>query len=72
MSEKGDRSHWVQNIRADSAIQFRLDDITYRGVGGFPDDRDLLAAVKAKMDAKYGWSDGLVVALSPESETKPA
>jgi hypothetical protein len=27
---------------------------------------DLVAAVRALMDAKYGWSDGLVVEVAPE------
>ncbi len=69
VSEKRDASHWVQNIRANPAIRFRLgndwDDKTAdrEGWASFPVDASLISAVKAKMDAKYGWSNGLVVAI---------
>lgn len=69
VSEKGEVAHWVRNIRADPAVRFRLgrgwdDDAAYtEGSASFPDEVSLLAAVKAKMDAKYGWSNGLIVAI---------
>lgn len=69
VSEKGEAAHWARNIRANPAVQFRLgrdwDDgaAATAGKASFPDDAELIAAVKAKMDAKYGWSDGLVVAI---------
>ena len=66
VAEKRERAHWARNIRANPTISFRVGDATYMGEGSFPDDPNLLAAVKAKMDAKYGWSDGLVVALKHE------
>lgn len=69
VSEKGEGAHWVQNIRANPAIRFRLGtkmndggDFT-NGVASIPEDNKLIAAVKAKMDAKYGWSNGLVVGI---------
>ena len=69
VSEKREAAHWVRNIRADPAVHFRLGDdwdaeaaIT-KGRAAIPDDAALIAAVKAKMDAKYGWSNGLVVAI---------
>lgn len=69
VSEKGEAAHWVQNIRANPAIRFRLgtdmnDDAALTdGVASIPEDATLIAAVKAKMDAKYGWSNGLVVGI---------
>jgi len=69
VSEKREAAHWVRNIRADSAVRFRLgynwddDAVAIEGRASFPDDASLIAAVKAKMDAKYGWSNGLVVAI---------
>lgn len=69
VSEKGEAAHWARNIRADPAVQFRLGEAWDDGAAprpgkaSFPDDAALIAAVKAKMDAKYGWSDGLVVAI---------
>ena len=74
----GDReaSGWVKNIRADARVRFSVGSREAReeavastaGRGRVVSDADepeLARAVKAKMDAKYGWSDGLVVELSP-------
>ncbi len=69
VSEKREAAHWVRNIQADSAVRFRIgtdwdaDALASQGIASFPDDPALIAAVKAKMDAKYGWSNGLVVAV---------
>lgn len=69
VSEKGETAHWVQNIRANPAIRFRLgtdmnDGVAATdGLASIPEDAMLIAAVKAKMDAKYGWSNGLVVGI---------
>ena len=63
VSQLREDSHWVRNIRANPAISFRLEDETRAGLASVPDDPSLIDAVKAKMDAKYGWSDGLVVEL---------
>ena len=63
VSEKRDTAHWVRNIRANPALGFRLGEHTCRGQGSFPADESLISAVKAKMDEKYGWSNGLVVEL---------
>ena len=69
VSEKRDAAHWVRNIQADPAVRFRIgtdwdaDAIGSEGKASFPGDAALIAAVKAKMDAKYGWSNGLIVAI---------
>ena len=69
VSEKREAAHWVRNIRADPAIRFRLDytrdggAATSAGMAVIPEDAALIAAVKASMNAKYGWSNGLVVAI---------
>lgn len=71
ISEKREAAHWVRNIRADAAIRFRLGDTMSEdarwlaGCGFIPTDDELIAAVKAKMDAKHGWSKGLVVEIAP-------
>ncbi len=67
VSEKREASHWVRNIRANPSISFRLDSTVAPGRASLPGDAQLLAAVKAKMDKKYGWSNGLVVELKPEA-----
>ena len=71
IAEKREAAHWVRNIRANPALRFRLGDTMAEdadltdGVGSMPADDDLIAAVKAKMDAKHGWSNGLVVEIAP-------
>ena len=73
ISEKREAAHWVRNIRADQAVRFRLGDTMAdaadgelaAGRGAIPADDELIAAVKAKMDAKHGWSNGLVVEIAP-------
>jgi deazaflavin-dependent oxidoreductase (nitroreductase family) len=68
IAEGGERAHWVRNILAHPRVKVRVGerhcDATARVVY---DDREpeLTAAVKGLSDAKYGWSDGLVVELSP-------
>ena len=63
VAEHRDNAHWVQNIRTNSKIMFRLGDTTFEGIGSIPSDAELISAVKAKMDDKYNWSGGLVVQL---------
>lgn len=70
VSEKREAAHWVRNIRANPTVRFRIgyawdddDAAASEGKASFPGDPALIAAVKAKMDAKYGWSNGLVVAI---------
>ena len=67
VSEHRERSHWVQNIRRNPTITFRVDGQTYNGTGRVVDpatEPELAAAVSDLMDAKYDWSDGLIVELS--------
>lgn len=68
VSEMRERSHWVQNIRHNPDVKFYVDGKTHTGSGRVisPDSEPALAAaVSALMDARYGWSDGLIVELSP-------
>lgn len=68
VSEKRERSHWVQNIRRNPAVTFRVGEDTFAGTGRIVDsatETDLATAVAALMAAKYGWSDGLIVELTP-------
>lgn len=78
ISERREASHWVQNIQHDPAVTFsvgtRADRAStlplVRARGRVVSDAaepDLARAVRALMDAKYRWSDGLVVELSPET-----
>ena len=69
VSEHRERSHWVQNIRHNPAITVRVGVTETPGTGRAIDpaaEPELVAAVSALMDAKYDWSDGLIVELTPE------
>jgi deazaflavin-dependent oxidoreductase (nitroreductase family) len=69
VSERLERSHWVQNIRRNPSISFRVGDHSFEGKGRILDrekEPELTAAVSALMDAKYDWSDGLIVELAPD------
>jgi deazaflavin-dependent oxidoreductase (nitroreductase family) len=68
VSEHERRSHWVQNIRRQPLISFRVGQSKYKGRGREVDgtkEPDLAQAVAALMTRKYGWSTGLVVELAP-------
>ncbi len=68
-----EQANWVQNIKANPAIEIRIGtrEAPMMSGSGRIIERDaepeLAAAVAAKMDAKYDWSDGLIVELKPDS-----
>ncbi len=77
VSERRERSHWVQNILCDSRVGFsvgRRGDMsavrpectaTARVIEA-ESEPELAREVSALMDAKYGWSDGLIVEIRPD------
>lgn len=68
VAEKRDRTHWVQNIRRNPAVTLRLETWSGAGTGRVVDpdaEPELAAVVGGLMDAKYNWSDGLIVELTP-------
>jgi hypothetical protein len=59
----------VRNIKNHPGITFEVDSDKYVGLGRIidPDDEpELVKQVSELMDAKYQWSDGLIVELRPE------
>jgi deazaflavin-dependent oxidoreductase (nitroreductase family) len=68
VSERGGRSHWVQNLKDDPKISFSVGKDAYRGRGRViirKKEPELAAKVTALMNAKYRWSEGLIVELAP-------
>jgi deazaflavin-dependent oxidoreductase (nitroreductase family) len=66
IAERGERTHWVQNLRHKPAVSFRLGDRSFAGAARVVDgtqDPALHDEVRALSKAKYGWGDGLVVEL---------
>lgn len=59
----------MRNIKNHPGISFEVDSDEYLGLGRIidPDDEPELAKkVSELMEAKYQWSDGLIVELRPE------
>jgi len=68
VAEGRERSHWVQNIDHNPTVSFYVEGLTYQGTGRAVDsasEPELAEAVSKLMDAKYNWSNGLIVELSP-------
>jgi deazaflavin-dependent oxidoreductase (nitroreductase family) len=77
VSERREESGWVKNLRKEPRVRFSVGTreapeaavASTAGTGRVlseGDAPDLVRAVRARMDAKYRWSDGLVVELAKE------
>jgi deazaflavin-dependent oxidoreductase (nitroreductase family) len=61
-------ANWVRNIQSQPQVKVRVADAEFNSVARVVhNDREpqLAATARALFDAKYGWSDGLVVELTP-------
>ena len=68
-------SHWVHNLRANPLVQVRVAGKKFGGRATIvsPDkEPDLHRAVQELSRRKYGWGDGLVVQVTPESASSDA
>ena len=69
IAEGREESHWVKNIQQNPLISFWVQGQTYKGTGRALDratEPELAQTISALMQAKYKWSDGLIVELCPE------
>ncbi|HEX9675864.1 MAG TPA: nitroreductase/quinone reductase family protein [Anaerolineales bacterium] len=70
ISELGERSHWVQNVRRNPGVHVRVGGRAFQGVGRVVDsDREpeLHARVCHLSITKYNWGEGVVVELSRQT-----
>jgi deazaflavin-dependent oxidoreductase (nitroreductase family) len=61
-------ANWVRNIQSQPQVKVRVGDAEFNAFARVVrNDREpqLAATVKALFVAKYGWSDGLIVELTP-------
>jgi deazaflavin-dependent oxidoreductase (nitroreductase family) len=71
VSERREQSHWVKNIEIEPRVRFRIGARDAPVGAAAPAtarivlEPNLAAEVRALMDAKYGWSDGLIVEVTP-------
>jgi hypothetical protein len=75
VSELREAAGWVKNLTKQPRVVFSVGTrseptsalaSTPAVAHAVGDQQDLAREVKALMDAKYGWSDGLVVELAPD------
>ncbi len=72
-AEHFEETHWVKNIRHNSAVSFWVNGQRYEGQGRPLDsttDADLIQSVSALFAQKYEWSDGLLVELCPNCSNR--
>jgi deazaflavin-dependent oxidoreductase (nitroreductase family) len=61
-----ENANWVRNIQSRPQVRVSVGDAEFNAIARIIDrEPQLTAAVKALFDAKYGWSDGLIVELTP-------
>ena len=71
ISERKENAHWVQNIIHDQRILFTVKSKSFEGTARIVDkhtESKLAEEVSNLMYTKYGWSDGLIVELTPYKE----
>jgi deazaflavin-dependent oxidoreductase (nitroreductase family) len=72
VAEFGRRAHWVQNVRRHPDVAVRVGNATFPATGRLVDRRaeaELAQRISTLMQAKYGWSKGLIVELTPTKST---
>jgi hypothetical protein len=68
MSERKEKAHWVQNIMHDQSATFTVNSRSFEGTARTVDkltEHKLSGEIASLMHAKYGWSNGLIVELTP-------
>jgi deazaflavin-dependent oxidoreductase (nitroreductase family) len=68
ISERGEHAHWVQNIKHNPTIKFKvsakMSEATARIVDPLKES-ELVDRISKLMDSKYKWSQGLIVEIIP-------
>jgi len=70
ISERYEGARWVKNIQANPRVQWRVEDMRFTGRARVVDpaaEPELTEAVQAGSRRKYGWGEGLIVELTPDS-----
>jgi deazaflavin-dependent oxidoreductase (nitroreductase family) len=69
VSERRERSTWVQNLRHQPSVAFMAKRRVGRATARTLDpatEPELHARVSRRMDERYDWSDGLIVEIAPD------
>ena len=68
VAEHGLKAHWVQNVLAEPVVRVRVGGRSFRGRARVVDarsERALVATIRERSEAKYGWGAGLIVEIEP-------
>ncbi|MFN8457366.1 MAG: nitroreductase/quinone reductase family protein [Anaerolineae bacterium] len=71
IAEHGEKAHWVQNIRRQPRVTFKVGAQVFSGTARVVEaeqEAELQQRISALSEAKYDWGDGLVVELKPEAK----
>jgi F420H(2)-dependent quinone reductase len=71
ISERKEKAHWVQNIIHNPTVMFTANSKSFEGTARTVDrfiEHKLAGEIACLMNSKYGWSDGLIVELTPHKE----
>ena len=61
-------SNWVRNVGANAKVRWRVGDKEYAGTARVVDKEPLRAQVQDLSREKYGWGEGVVVELAPDTK----
>ena len=68
VSERKEKAHWVQNIMHHPKVMYTVNSKSFKGTARAVDklaEHKLTKQISSLMDNKYGWSNGLIVELTP-------
>jgi deazaflavin-dependent oxidoreductase (nitroreductase family) len=74
ISEHSEQAHWVRNLRAEPRVRWRVGEAIVSGRARTLDasgDAGLVREIQQLSRRKYGWGEGLVVELTPDSPGEP-
>ena len=67
VAEHGQDAHWVRNVTANARVSVRVGEARFPARARVVTEPALVTVIRRLSEAKYGWGDGLVVELAPES-----
>ena len=71
IAETGAKAQWVQNLQVNPCVRWRVAEVSFSGQARVVDaavEPTLNEAVQTLSCEKYGWGEGLVVELSPDTD----
>jgi hypothetical protein len=71
ISERKEKADWVQNIIHNPTVMFTVNSKPFEGTARTVDkhiEHKLAGEIAGLMNARYGWSDGLIVELTPHKK----